>query len=518
MSGPKGIGIVVIALACPLAVGVIAVAGAVALGTGAVALAAKATSLAVYAVQQAKYRRLCEHRDGLIIQLYNLGIEKKITWITQDKLIEAEGIDIQKNKVETLIAELNAEIKNFTIKVQKRHRSLYDSTVMIKREWQRLEALTVADVPANWSEQDKSIINSLVADALRQSHPISLEPLTLDMEGVRRMDTAENLCNETIRIIKGVRSKIDEAINKAHLRQVSDRLTESRGQAVSLAEFMKTIVNHESDPEDKILDRLDSMLADVALLKDTAAWESLLRCVDDIRKETDHNIRKIKYESLVLECDGMLRSLRIHELWRTDVEALIDSTAPLKKDAKIAEIISELELILRTGRVIDLEDVRNRLEIASTNAKEAFGRDYRRRAVLDSLAAVGYEVEDGQMETALVSAGKIYLRKPGERDYAVEIVANNNFSTVQTAIVRFADSHETTQQQQLRDKETEDIWCEEHARLRSDLTAQGLESHFLFKISAGLKPVRVVLDSDRVRSCREAGVTSVPKQQIRTER
>jgi hypothetical protein len=98
------------------------------------------------------------------------------------------------------------------------------------------------------------------------------------------------------------------------------------------------------------------------------------------------------------------------------------------------------------------------------------------------------------METALVEAGRIEIRKPGDRDYAVEVVANADFTKVQTEMVRYAATTDSTTQQRWRDKEREEAWCEDHARLRAALAERGMEASFSFKLGAGLKPVRVIAD------------------------
>ena len=93
----------------------------------------------------------------------------------------------------------------------------------------------------------------------------------------------------------------------------------------------------------------------------------------------------------------------------------------------------------------------------------------------------------------MVQGGKILMHKPGESEYAVEVVVDRDLSLVQTALVRFAASNEASAQQKLRDEEREVSWCGDHARLREELKQRGLASNFKLKIPAGQEPVRVII-------------------------
>lgn len=96
------------------------------------------------------------------------------------------------------------------------------------------------------------------------------------------------------------------------------------------------------------------------------------------------------------------------------------------------------------------------------------------------------------MGTALVEAGKLVIHKPGEADYAVELVANADLSLVQTAMVRYSDSDTLTEQQRLRDHEREAEWCGDHKRIRDQLEQRGYQTSFKMQMPAGTHPVRLV--------------------------
>jgi TPP-dependent pyruvate/acetoin dehydrogenase alpha subunit len=143
-------------------------------------------------------------------------------------------------------------------------------------------------------------------------------------------------------------------------------------------------------------------------------------------------------------------------------------------------------------------------------------REEKRRAVIGSLSAIGYDVIEGTMETAMVQGGKILLHKPGESEYAVEVAVDRDLSLVQTALVRFAASNEASAQQKLRDEEREVSWCGDHARLREELKQRGLASNFKLRIPAGQEPVRVII-APTLREQRDQAVSKGRSQQANSQ-
>ncbi|MBG89850.1 MAG: hypothetical protein CMO80_23545 [Verrucomicrobiales bacterium] len=81
------------------------------------------------------------------------------------------------------------------------------------------------------------------------------------------------------------------------------------------------------------------------------------------------------------------------------------------------------------------------------------------------------------------------LCKPNEADYAVEMVANSDLSVLQTAMVRYSDLEELTEQQRLRDIEKEDAWCEDHYKILERMGDQGLKTTTLLQTQSNVRPV-----------------------------
>jgi hypothetical protein len=115
----------------------------------------------------------------------------------------------------------------------------------------------------------------------------------------------------------------------------------------------------------------------------------------------------------------------------------------------------------------------------------------RRRAVLEGLASLGYEVSEGMM-TAWVSGGRIVLRKPANPGYGVELSGGSQTDVMQVRAVGLGNPADPRDAG--RDKDMETIWCGEFERLQS-LVAQAGGNVFIESARpAGQYPLKVVAD------------------------
>lgn len=120
----------------------------------------------------------------------------------------------------------------------------------------------------------------------------------------------------------------------------------------------------------------------------------------------------------------------------------------------------------------------------------------RRRAVLQGLAELGYEVRD-TMETAWVRDGRLVVRKPNATDYAVEVAAPAEASRLQVRLV--GSDRPASPRDARRDCDMETIWCSEFAQLQQLLATRGGEVIIERAAEAGVQPVKTVplVEADR---------------------
>jgi hypothetical protein len=115
----------------------------------------------------------------------------------------------------------------------------------------------------------------------------------------------------------------------------------------------------------------------------------------------------------------------------------------------------------------------------------------KRRAVLEGLASLGYEVSEG-MATAWVQNGQIVLRKAATPGYGVELSGGSKSDLLQVRAVGIGSSAEARDVSRDRDMET--IWCSEFDRLKALVAKVGGNVSIESARPAGQFPLKVVSD------------------------
>ena len=138
----------------------------------------------------------------------------------------------------------------------------------------------------------------------------------------------------------------------------------------------------------------------------------------------------------------------------------------------------EAELIKRADFLIEAE-------------VRAIAAEQRRRAVLEGLASLGYEVSEG-MATAWVNDGRVVLRKASSPGYGVELAGGAQSDLLQVRAVAFGNSIEPRDAS--RDRDIETIWCGEFERLQSLVAKDGGSLAIDHARPVGQFPLKLVED------------------------
>lgn len=505
----------------PIAPALIPVALLITVGAlGAVAVA----NLATHYLEQRRLletlRQQREDLDRLVTRMRGLGIETEALQSTVDFIMRQADNLVKEGKADAAVALVGRELaavdnlrrttedrfERRVADLQRRFHALPTRAVELRRTAERLETFAQSAIPADWPAAERE---RLLARAREGRTRVGTPPsLTADLsaEGVEQLEAAEQQFTAAEQSLVALQRALEEEIAATQKRLMADKLGLGAPRTVTLAEFLAK--NPRPAPaafaadEDRVLQKLDGLLAKLAVLQDTAGWADLMRRVETVRAEADEPRRRSLYESLVLEASRRLKDLRAVEQWLVEVDALLAESAPYAGTA-VDAVVAELRELRRAGRIVALEPWKQRLTKTQQRELVRLEHERKRRAILESLTELGYETNEG-METALVQAGKLVVRKPGEADYAVEVVANNDLSMLQTAMVRYSDSEEMTEQQRLRDHEREEAWCADHARIREKMAARGLSAKFKMQMPAGSHPVRVVKRDQAAPAARAA--------------
>ena len=373
-----------------------------------------------------------------------------------------------------------------------------------------LEFLKQAELGELSAPQRQNLKNIVESELRSFSLPDALPDAPAATEAVELLEVAEEEVRQARQSLKKAQAACQAQVERLraeraeqHRRKIIQKLA-SAAKTESLQEFLARH-NASAAPappaEDKVQRKLDTLLAEIAVLESTGGWQAIQSRAEEIRREREAGRRLMLYEALLLDCGQRLRRLREYERWAREMDELIDKTLVHADQPGIRALCEELRQVRRSGNFADLKPLAARLEQKLSAGRKAADREEKRRLLLQTLRAMGYEIVEG-METAMQTAGRIVVQRDGEAEYAVEVVVNDDLSLVQTAMIRFGDSAEPTEQQRLRDTEKEESWCQDHTQMREQLAQQGLKATLKMHLKPGEHPVRVVRGSKRPTATR----------------
>jgi len=160
------------------------------------------------------------------------------------------------------------------------------------------------------------------------------------------------------------------------------------------------------------------------------------------------------------------------------------------KSAEAAALRVEIEQAIASAGGNDQELVKRADFLIETEVR-SMAAEERRRAVLEGLASLGYEVSEGMM-TAWVTGGRVVLRKPANPGYGVELSGGQQADIMQVRAVGIGDPAEARDMGRDRDMET--IWCNEFERLQALVAKAGGHVSIESARPVGQYPLKVIAD------------------------
>jgi hypothetical protein len=370
--------------------------------------------------------------------------------------------------------------------LQKRFRAVVSQSEDLSNRSKELSCL------ANSSELPVGIRSTIADLCSRVRHLQVIPPLELTRAGIAELRRMEKEFESIQSEIASLRADAESAINEFHSNVLSKTAEKQLGTVQKFEDVLSSLSAPSLDSEGhQTLARLDKLLTQIAGLEDFPAWSNLNLKIEAIRNEVDAARRRMLFEGLTISFGEHLREMRQLAAWRTEVQKL-EARAQLSQHPGALAVAQELTALDRAGRIIKLDEVRSRLQAVLDLERTEDQSRRRRKAVLDSLAELGYEVQDG-LETGIVEGGRLVIRKPHEPEYGVELSINDDSSLVQTALVRYAADQVSSADQLDRDRKREDAWCGEYSQWKDQLRKYGWETTFRLKIPAGEHPVKLIV-------------------------
>jgi hypothetical protein len=232
--------------------------------------------------------------------------------------------------------------------------------------------------------------------------------------------------------------------------------------------------------------RLDKVLAELRIVGDSALYEKFAARAAGIAGEAARDRRALLTDSLILEAAAATSQAKETTQLQLRLDALRDELSTLPGEMKAA-----LDRIGAVDRS-DPEALKTAIETADTfvtGAKRELAAKARRRAVLEGLATLGYEVREG-MATAWAQGREIVVRKPGETDYGVQLSSPGDVSKLQVRLV--GSDQPASPRDKTRDRDREVSWCSDLDHLKSLFASTGGEITLAHATAPGEHPVKTV--------------------------
>jgi hypothetical protein len=292
--------------------------------------------------------------------------------------------------------------------------------------------------------------------------------------------------------------RLEGAINKAFLmlhsapetkgvsdlqRDIAARLGAGE-RRMSLEEWAS---QQASVTEDQVLLRVDGFLGELRGLGiDPSPFSAR---ISSLELESPAR-RTLLADSLLLDLATAVKNGREHTRLQSDLRTRHAELSEMKSP-EAASLRSEIGQSLSMVSAGNAAELLRRADFLIEAEVQSMAAEERRRAVLEGLAALGYEVSEG-MATAWVDGGRVVLRKAANPGYGVELSGGSKSDLLQVRAVAFGNS--TDARDTTRDRDIETIWCSEFTRLQSLIAKEGGSLAIEHARPIGQFPLKLVED------------------------
>jgi hypothetical protein len=276
--------------------------------------------------------------------------------------------------------------------------------------------------------------------------------------------------------------------NSATASEAQIELARRLGLGERVQSFPEWLATHTAK-FDRGDSRLDALMAEIEALDDPATVQQYSKRATSVALEGSPERRALLTDSLILDLSEHSKRRRANEI-RAEKLREVRSRLRVLGTQLAKELDTQVAGALQTPAGFDRADelVARAQAIVESETKR-LAATARRRAVLEGLAKLGYEVRES-MATAWVRDARLIVRKPGATDYGVELGAPRDMSRLQ---VRLVGSHRpSVLRNAQRDRDMEKIWCSDFGRLQQVLAKDGGEVVIERALDVGVEPVKTV--------------------------
>ncbi|MGW3992452.1 hypothetical protein [Amycolatopsis sp. NPDC004772] len=205
------------------------------------------------------------------------------------------------------------------------------------------------------------------------------------------------------------------------------------------------------------------------------------------RPDVDHDTLLDELRLRVQRADARARARRAEAV----SAARLLQAIPASPDPELAAVRTELESAVAGRRALDA-GLQARAAQAAEQVRRELEHSYVRASVADTLAELGYTVDEG-FATVTGNPDRLRLVRPDWHRHAVQLVINQD--EVRAAVIRLEDRPGADARRE--DAEREEQWCDDLGKLRTALDGSGMHVVERHLVPPGERVVPVAKRMDR---------------------
>ncbi|MEZ7890503.1 MAG: hypothetical protein QMC67_02025 [Candidatus Wallbacteria bacterium] len=282
---------------------------------------------------------------------------------------------------------------------------------------------------------------------------------------------------EAGRHLEKIKAEIIEFINDEN-KACAEEILSGRNltDIKSLSQFLEQNKTSESENEFEFINKIEALLADLSVIKNSDEYHEILIKYDNIKKETDPRLRFMLYDDFIVFCDSIISNAKKMAAFLNELSGLKNRILSLD-ELNNHDIETEIEDIERAGKIISLEELKKKVDFALERNLKKEKNKFCGKIIKSAFKELGYECDEN-FETIMFQNQKAFIHKPSLKNYQVQVISNSENNMLQVEIVRMVDSaaelNDSAPSQEIRDIEVETEFCEDYDKVLNFLKDSGI--------------------------------------------
>lgn len=254
--------------------------------------------------------------------------------------------------------------------------------------------------------------------------------------------------------------------------------------------------NLEND-EDERLKRIDNFIVELSSLGGTNR-EIFEQRITAIGAEPSQARKRLLTDSLVADLADATRVTRENKYLLARLREQLAEVGRLNSEAARA-LAANLKTAITASNMAQAKELIASATALVTSEFNQLAAEARRKAILQGLSSLGYEVQEG-MATAFTKGDAVVMRHTNTPGFGLEVNGSPEAGRLQMRVVAFAP--QGVPRDRSRDRDVEVQWCGDLDKLREFLGSVGGDIAIERSAVAGAIPLKVISED---RTDRDAG-------------